>query len=420
MEFGFGCAASVLACASQSAATRRGLAGSGSGSVSVQCFCLLSRMGEWYQTGQDMTLDELRNALTELDEQLLDLVARRQALSEQVASVKRATGRATRDFGREREVILRGRTTAQRLGVSPDLAESLLRQLIQSSLTTQEHARVAAHAHGSGKRALVIGGCGKMGGWFSEFLASQGFSVAISDPSGCLPGFDRVIDWESDPLDFDLIVLATPLRVTGDLLTALAERKPRGLIFDLGSLKTPLRNGLDALVTAGCRVTSLHPMFGPDTELLSGRHVIFIDLGNPEALQEAQELFAPTMAERVVMGLDEHDRLIAYVLGLSHALNIAFFTALADSGEAAPRLARLSSTTFDAQLEVASRVAAESPDLYFEIQSLNDYGGESLPALQHAVERLVATVKSGDSAEFTAIMNRGRAYLDVRAAARAI
>ena len=155
----------------------------------------------------------------------------------------------------------------------------------------------------------------------------------------------------------------------------------------MGSLKTPLRAGLDALVKAGCRVTSLHPMFGPDTELLSGRHVIFIDLGNSDALQEAQELFAPTMAERVVMGLDEHDRLIAYVLGLSHALNIAFFTALADSGEAAPRLAKLSSTTFDSQLEVASRVAAESPDLYFEIQSLNDYGGESLLALQQAVER---------------------------------
>jgi chorismate mutase/prephenate dehydrogenase len=160
-------------------------------------------------------------------------------------------------------------------------------------------------------------------------------------------------------------------------------------------------------------------MFGPDTALLSGRHVIFIDLGHKDALQEAQELFAPTMAERVVMGLDEHDRLIAYVLGLSHALNIAFFTALADSGEAAPRLARLSSTTFDSQLEVASRVAAESPDLYFEIQSLNEYGGESLLALQKAVEQLISTVKNRDAAGFTAIMNRGRAYLDVRAAARA-
>jgi chorismate mutase / prephenate dehydrogenase len=366
-----------------------------------------------------MNLDELRTELTELDGRLVELVARRQALSAEVAAVKRATGRATRDFGREREVILRGRNTASRLGVSPDLAESLLRQLIQSSLATQEQARVAAQAHGTGKRALVIGGRGKMGGWFAEFLASQGFRVAIADPMGGLPGFDSVADWQNDPLDFDLIVLATPLSATTRLLEALAQRAPRGLIFDLGSLKTPLRAGLEALVEAGCRVTSLHPMFGPDTELLSGRHVIFIDLGNREALQEAQELFAPTMAERVVMGLDEHDRLIAYVLGLSHALNIAFFTALADSGEAAPRLARLSSTTFDAQLDVASRVAAESPDLYFEIQNLNEYGSESLLALQQAVERLVSTVKSGNATEFTALMTRGRAYLDVRAAARA-
>jgi chorismate mutase/prephenate dehydrogenase len=228
-----------------------------------------------------------------------------------------------------------------------------------------------------------------------------------------------VADWERDPLDFDVIVLATPLSATADLLQTLAMRKPSGLIFDLGSLKTPLRAGLDALVKAGCRVTSLHPMFGPDTELLSGRHVIFIDLGDAAALAQAQELFAPTMAERVVMGLDEHDRLIAYVLGLSHALNIAFFTALAESGEAAPRLAKLSSTTFDSQLEVAARVAAESPELYFEIQSLNQYGGESLLALQQAVERLMAAVNSKNAGEFTAIMNRGRAYFDVRAAARA-
>jgi chorismate mutase/prephenate dehydrogenase len=152
--------------------------------------------------------------------------------------------------------------------------------------------------------------------------------------------------------------------------------------------------------------------------LLSGRHVIFIDLGDARALAEAQALFAPTMAERVVMDLDEHDRLIAYVLGLSHALNIAFFTALADSGEAALRLAKLSSTTFDSQLVVASRVASESPELYYEIQSANDYGGESLEALLKAVQRLVAAVREKNAGEFAALMTRGRAYLDVRASAR--
>ena len=68
---------------------------------------------------------------------------------------------------------------------------------------------------------------------------------------------------------------------------------------------------------------------------------------------------------------------------------------------------------------MAARVAAESPDLYFEIQHLNEYGNESLRALQHAVERLVAVVEGGDAAAFTALMKRGRLYLDGRAALRA-
>jgi chorismate mutase/prephenate dehydrogenase len=115
------------------------------------------------------------------------------------------------------------------------------------------------------------------------------------------------------------------------------------------------------------------------------------------------------------MDLESHDRLIAYVLGLSHALNIAFFTALAESGEAAPRLATLSSTTFDAQLGVAAKVAQEHPDLYFEIQTLNDYGTESLAALLYAVERLRSVVRANDLDGFRALMNRGKAYLKDRA-----
>jgi chorismate mutase/prephenate dehydrogenase len=122
------------------------------------------------------------------------------------------------------------------------------------------------------------------------------------------------------------------------------------------------------------------------------------------------------MATLVDMDLEHHDHLIAYVLGLSHALNIAFFTALAESAaRAAPRLATLSSTTFDAQLRVAGKVAAENPDLYFEIQRLNDYGTESLTALLYAVERLRSLVRAGDRAGFRRADERGHAYLGARA-----
>jgi len=366
-------------------------------------------------TRDTVTLEDLRQRMNDLDRQLMQLVAERQALSEEVARVKRATGRPTRDYEREREVILGVRAVAAERGVSGELAEQLLRLLIRSSLTTQEQASVVAHGGGSGRRALVIGGAGKMGGWFVSFLASQGFSVEVADPAPAnAAGTKHLEDWRRTDLKHDYIVLATPLGITDAILRDLALRRPPGVIFDVGSLKSPLRAGLLALKSHGCKVTSVHPMFGPDTQLLSGRHVVFVDLGHEAALAAARELFAPTMAEQVVMSLDDHDRLIAYVLGLSHALNIAFFSALADSGEAAPRLARMSSTTFDAQLDVATRVAQDSPELYYEIQSLNDYGAESLEALSQAVERLRTAVLSQDHDTFVALMRRGRDYLQDR------
>ena len=365
-------------------------------------------------TRDDVTLDDLRRRLTERDRQFIRLAAERKALSAEVARVKRATGHPTRDYGREREVLMGARTAAAELGVSPALAEELLRLLIRASLTTQEQASVAAQGTGSGRRALVIGGGGKMGRWFVQFLTSQGFAVEAADPAGTVAGVPAVADWRASDLTHDCIVLATPLAATDAILRDLALRRPAGLIFDVGSLKSPLRSGLQALKSHGCRVTSVHPMFGPDTELLSGRHVIFVDLGHAEALASARALFAPTMAEQVVMSLDDHDRLIAYVLGLSHALNIAFFTALAESGEAAPKLARLSSTTFDAQLDVAACVAEESPELYYEIQSLNDYGAESLEALVQSVERIRTAVLSRDHDTFVALMRQGREYLQDR------
>ncbi len=358
-----------------------------------------------------MELPDLRRELARIDRDLLALIARRQSLASEIGEAKRRASVPTRDFDQEREVVERARATARELGVSPDLAEQLVLSLIRSSLTVQEHDQVAATGRGSGKRVLVIGGAGKMGRWIARFLQSQGYAVEVADPAGAIDGVAHRAEWSESPLDHDLIVVAAPLRISNTILLGLAARTPAGVVFDIGSLKSPLRPGLDALAAAGVRVTSIHPMFAPDTELLSGRHVIFIDLGSAEANAAARELFTSTMATLVDMDLERHDRLIAYVLGLSHALNIAFFSALGGSGEAAPRLAQLSSTTFDAQLAIASAVAEENPHLYFEIQSLNDYGADALSALAEAVERLRAVVRERDEAGFEAMMEQGRAYL---------
>ncbi|MGD8976286.1 MAG: prephenate dehydrogenase/arogenate dehydrogenase family protein [Gammaproteobacteria bacterium] len=367
---------------------------------------------------KDASIASLRERLTAIDHRILELVAQRQALVEEIGRSKRSRGQQTRDFSREKDVIQDAVAFGGGLGLSAEMVETLMTLLIRSSLTTQEQHRVVAEGRGGGRTALIIGGGGRMGRWFADFLDSQGYRVSIADPSGAGAPYPARQDWRDGDLKEDMIVVAAPLVASGQILEELARLRPPGLVFDIGSLKTPLRAGLGALAAAGCRVASLHPMFGPDTRLLSGRHVIIVDAGCPEANREVSALFEATMAERVEMSLQEHDRLMAFVLGLSHALNIAFFTALADSGEDVPHLAALSSTTFDAQLDVCSKVAGENPELYFEIQSLNAHGVEALVALEHSVTRLNEIIRSRDQAGFVTLMERGRDYLERRRGAQ--
>jgi chorismate mutase/prephenate dehydrogenase len=361
-----------------------------------------------------MTLEELRKRLSEVDRELIGLVAARQKIVAEIGAHKIQNSVPTRDYEREREVLKSAHEQARSLGLETDIAGEIMELLIRASLTSQEQTRVAAQTSGAGKRVLIIGGAGKMGAWFGHFLSSQGYAIEVADPSPASVPFARVANWEASPLDQDLIIVATPMEIGGEVLAQLASQRPRGIVIDIGSLKSPLRDGLDRLVAAGCKVTSIHPMFGPDTRLLSGRHVVFCDVGVPEATRAARALFASTMAEQTEMSLDDHDRLMAYVLGLSHALNLAFFTALASSGELVPRLQRMSSTTFDAQLKVASLVARDNPHLYFDIQVLNDYGSSSLQALRDATERIQQLVAARDRSGFVELMAAGRRYLEKR------
>jgi chorismate mutase/prephenate dehydrogenase len=214
-----------------------------------------------------------------------------------------------------------------------------------------------------------------------------------------------VEDWQAVVSDYDLIVVAVPLRPSNDILLRLAELKPECLVFDIGSLKSPMREGLDAMRQSGCRICSVHPMFGPDEIGLSGRHILFVDVGNKEAIAEARALFAHTAADCVELSLEEHDEVMAWVLGLSHLVNIAFAGALAESGEAVPLLKQISSSTFNAQLNVATQVVSENPHLYYEIQQGNDNTAEVSEHFRKVLDELVTAVAGNDEAVFTRYMD---------------
>jgi len=363
-------------------------------------------------------LRALRAQLDEVDTRLVELAARRQQLVSEIGRCKQVDGRQLRDFRREREVIDRIRVHAGRVALDPAVAEDLFKRLIEASLTRQEQERIRLAGRGEGRHALVIGGGGRMGRWLAGFLDTQGYHAMVADPAIDDNGRDMFRDWRSAPLDAGVIAIAAPPAQTARVIDELAKRRVPGLVFDIASLKTPLIDSLQQAAAAGLRVCSLHPMFGPDTRLLSDQHVLVMDVGCGEAVDEATALFADTMAQVVRIDLDEHDRLMAPVLGLSHALNIAFFTALANSGIDSGDLAAVSSTTFRRQLEVALDVAGESPALYYEIQRLNRHGAAIRAALGEAIQALSDCVDRDDADGFAGLMRAGRRYLDRLGATR--
>jgi len=354
---------------------------------------------------------ELRNRLDEIDSGIVDLIAERQAVVTTIGEHKLKTGLPLRHYEREREVIERGVARAESLGLSSSVARDILQTLIRHSLSNQETHKLVSSGHGLGRRALVIGGLGRMGEWMARYLDMLGYGVDVADRVERETPFTRVDDWEALVHDYDLIVVAVPLRPSNDILLRLAELKPECLVFDIGSLKSPMREGLDAMRNNGCKVCSVHPMFGPNEIGLSGRHILFVDVGDRQATAEARALFAHTAADCVELSLEEHDEVMAWVLGLSHLVNIAFAGALARSGERVPLLKKISSSTFNAQLKVATQVVSENPHLYYEIQQGNVNTAEVSEQFRRVLDELVAAVAGADEAVFTSVMGAARQRL---------
>lgn len=358
-------------------------------------------------------LATLRAQLDRVDASLIQALASRQSLVAEIGRIKHAAGKPLRDFQREREVLAHVRARAQQHGLPPDLAAEIMKLAIEASLATQEGDRLKLDARGDGRQALVFGGNGKMGRWFVRFLAAQGFGVESIDPFGQADECPRATDRKHAIHGADVIVLATPMHATLALLQELAACAPRGLVFDIASLKSPLQEGLYAARAAGLKICSLHPMFGPSVNLLSDRHVVLCDLGCAPAIESARSLFAPTSAQLVELSLQQHDHLMAWVLGLSHACNIVFLDALARSGVAAEVLQDISSTTFDRQLRVATSVANEDPALYHMIQHLQPHRGEVLASLRASLDRLAAASARPAPDDFTAMFTVARSYLSL-------
>ena len=250
----------------------------------------------------------------------------------------------------------------------------------------------------------IIGGAGKMGAWFSDLLSSAGHEITVIDPTS---GNNRTIE---DCKGSDVVIISVPIHSTLGILEKLDPicRKD-ALIFDLSSLKSPIVEKLKDMAKTR-NVCSIHPMFGPSAESMKGRNLIICDCGNRKAVEMVDSLLSGRGGNFRIMDIEDHDVYMSYVLGLSHAVNIAFFTALERSGLSFRDLESVASTTLRKNLDTNVSVALEDPTLYYEIQHMNVHRDETWELFSKAVEDLKKASLSDDPTAFIQLMDNGRNY----------
>ncbi len=90
---------------------------------------------------EEMSLEELRREIREIDRDLVDLIARRTYVADTIAQVKAEQGLPTTDEQQEQEVIDRAGENAEQFGVDANLVKAIFRLLIELNKVEQRQKR---------------------------------------------------------------------------------------------------------------------------------------------------------------------------------------------------------------------------------------------------------------------------------------
>ena len=198
-------------------------------------------------------LAELRAQIDQLDQELLQLLAKRLEVVHKVGEVKQQHGLPIYVPQRESEMLQRKREAAEQLGLSPDLIEDILRRIMRESYVSENRFGFKT-VNPAIRKIVIVGGRGKLGRLFGHYLQGSGYPVVALEQE----------DWpqaENILQEADVVIVSVPIANTPEVIECLKPYLTENMLLaDLTSVKrVPLQKMLEVHQGA---VLGLHPMFG--------------------------------------------------------------------------------------------------------------------------------------------------------------
>jgi len=251
-----------------------------------------------------------------------------------------------------------------------------------------------------------------MGRWFADFLLKDGNEVAIIGRNEekllaareQLGNVEATNDFEASRMS-DLVIVSVPISNFEDVIKHLQPcLKPEQIVIDITSIKVFPTAIMHKYIKTGL-VLGTHPVFGPGARNIRNQNFVLTPTNTEESefAEKVSRYLASREARATLMSPQEHDEMMAFILGLSHFIAIVSADTLL-SFDRLKQLEAISGSTYKVLLTFVESVISEDPELYASLQmNLPGITGIEELFLQNA-RTWAEIVKNRNSAEFISRM----------------
>ena len=261
-------------------------------------------------------------------------------------------------------------------------------------------------------KIAIIGGSGKMGRWFANFLLKDGYEVVITgrnerkllEAKGQL-GVEVATNVEAAK-QAEVIIISVPVDNFEEVVEQICPyTHPEQVIIDITSIKAFPVEIMHKHIKRGL-VLGAHPMFGPGARGIANQSFVLTPTNEEETAlaQKIREYLETRGARATLMNPDEHDEMMAVILGLSHFIAIVSADTLL-SFDKLKQMRAIGGSTFKLLLTLAEGVISEDPEFYTSLQMNLPNIAEVEKLFQRRAKTWADLVENKDRDKFAQRMN---------------
>lgn len=344
------------------------------------------------ETGRGRPLPVLRALIDAVDHDILQLLARRQAIVSEVAAFKREHSVGIRDFQREREILTDRQSRGARLGLRSEVIESVFRLVLWASRDHQAALRAEVPLNVEPCTVAIIGGAGAMGRCLAEMFGDLGHAVMIAD-------LDTQLTPTEAAASADVVVISVPISATIDVIRELGPLvRQDALLMDVTSIKREPMHAM--LESTEASVIGTHPLFGPSVHTVQGQRMVLTPGRGDDWLDWLKQMLHGRGLNLLETTAEQHDQAMAVVQVLTHFSTEVMGRTIAELGVPIDETLQFTSPVYLMDMLMTARHFAQSPDLYASIQMSNPQTAEVTAAFVQAAEDLRRMSVDGDREAF--------------------